>query len=76
MPVMAKKKVRGENQPPRVPPPNRTGVPLYAYIPPALRDALDALVARNRRSITAEVQIALERHLQAEGMWPPSAPSP
>jgi hypothetical protein len=29
------------------------------------------LAARNRRTMTAEVELALERHLQEQGLWPP-----
>lgn len=58
--------------PPGTPDPYHSGLPLYAYIPVQLREALDRQVCKTRRSITAEVQIALERYLQAEGEWPPA----
>jgi hypothetical protein len=51
--------------------PNRSGVPLNVNIPPALRAALDKLTERTRRTITAEVEIALEFHCGKEGLWPP-----
>jgi hypothetical protein len=44
---------------------------LYVEIPEALGEALDALAARNRRTITAEVIIALEAHL---GLSAPEEP--
>lgn len=53
--------------------PNRQGVPLHIWIPPALRDAIDALAERNRRPLTNEVVMALEKHLAAEGLWPPES---
>jgi hypothetical protein len=51
----------------------RTGLPLHVYLEPALRQALDQLAARSRRSVTAEVSIALENHLKEAGLWPPAA---
>ncbi len=40
-------------------------------LPPALLDALDKLIEQTRRTATAEVEIALEAHLKAAGLWPP-----
>ncbi len=53
--------------------PNRSGVPLHVYIPPALDAALEACAAANRRKVTAEVVIALEKHLREGGFWSPGA---
>jgi hypothetical protein len=30
------------------------------------------LAKRNRRTLTAEMEIALEKHLQEAGLWPPT----
>lgn len=57
------------------PKPNRTGVPLYVYVPPEIRSAIDELAERNRRPLTSEVLIALEAHLKAAGLWPPKKPA-
>lgn len=51
--------------------PRRTGRNLQAWIPAELRDAVDASANRNRRSLTTEVIIALEKYLSSEGLWPP-----
>lgn len=48
---------------------------LYTEIPDALAELLDALSQRNRRTLTAEVIIALERHLAAEGIDVPTIPA-
>lgn len=65
---------RTSQQSPKQPPPNRTGKSLHVYIDPALRDAMELLVRQSRRSLTTEVEIALENHLSAAGLWPPPAP--
>jgi hypothetical protein len=49
----------------------RTGVSLHVYIGPALREAMDKLIERDRRSLTTEVEMALENHLKEKGLWPP-----
>jgi hypothetical protein len=40
-------------------------------LPGLFRPPLAKLRERHRRAITVEVQIALEKHLAAEGVWPP-----
>jgi hypothetical protein len=58
-------------------PPQRTGKPLNVWLQEELRDALDELLGQTRRSLTAEVSIALEEHLKKHGLWPrPPRPSP
>jgi hypothetical protein len=52
-------------------PVNRTGVSLHVYIEPALREALDRLVDREERGLTAEVSRALRVYLAQQGLWPP-----
>lgn len=64
---MAKKKP----PPPPRQPTTRAGKTLFVYVEGALRDALDALCEQTRRSLTAEVSLALEAHLRAAGLWPP-----
>ena len=49
----------------------RGGKALNVWIRTELRDALDTLVGRSRRSLTAEVSLALEEYLTQEGLWPP-----
>lgn len=68
MSLMAKHKVEEPAPEPRRP--NRTGVPLHVYIPPDIREALDAMAEDNRRPLTSEVLIALEAHLKAAGRMP------
>ncbi len=51
-------------------PQNRNGKPLHVWLEPKLRDAIDALAAKTRRSLTTEVTMALEKHLAEAGLWP------
>jgi hypothetical protein len=53
------------------PTPNRSGVPLHIYIPPAIRQAMDDCATANRRKLTQEVLIALEEHLKRQNRMPP-----
>jgi hypothetical protein len=53
---------------------NRSGVSLHVYIDPTLRKAVNNLLEKTRRSLTSEVEIALEKRLTEEGMWPPQSP--
>ena len=64
MSLMAKKKEPEE----RV----RSGKNLNVWINPELRDALDELRKDTRRSLTSEVELALEEYLEKHGKWPPS----
>lgn len=50
---------------------SRSGKTLFVYLDPAIRDALDALVEREDRSLTKEVERALKAHLEKHGLWPP-----
>jgi hypothetical protein len=43
---------------------------LNVWIPASLRDALEIVTERSRRSLTAEVIVALEKYLRDEGVWP------
>lgn len=47
----------------------RSGKNLNVWIRPDLRDALDRLVEDSRRSLTAEVELALEAYLSQAGYW-------
>lgn len=51
--------------------PKRSGVSLHVYIEPELRDALDVLVDREERGLTAEVARALKMYLADQGVWRP-----
>jgi hypothetical protein len=66
MSLMTKQRKQGADEGPR-----RSGKPLNLWIPVALRDALDAQLARSRRPLTTEVIIALEQYLTTQGLWPP-----
>ena len=44
---------------------------LYARINPALGKAFEELRGRNRRTIKAEIETILEKHLTEAGLWPP-----
>src|SRR4051794_35774659 len=69
---MAKRKTRPKagDTPPRKAP-QRSGKPLNVWLDAALRDAIDLLLTRTRRTLTTEVSIALEEHLKKAGLWPP-----
>jgi hypothetical protein len=53
--------------------PKRTGVPVYAYVDPELRHALDRYLEETRPnpSLTSALEVALEEFLKARGYWPP-----
>lgn len=55
--IMAKEK-RGRGRP------RQNLVPLNVNIPREVRDALERAIADSRRTLTTEVQIALEAHLR------------
>lgn len=71
MPVMAKKKKpKAEGEAAK---PSRRGKALHLWIDPALRELLESLAERNRRTITVEVTIALEERFRRLGLLPPQA---
>lgn len=39
-------------------------------LPNRLMDAIRNLASENRRTLTAEIELALEKHLQEAGRWP------
>jgi hypothetical protein len=45
-------------------------MPVQARVDPKLHEALETLSERNRRSMSAELIIALEKHLAEAGLWP------
>lgn len=53
MPVMAKKKP--------------ATVPTYLRLPKAIKAAMESLAEENRRTLTAEIVLALESHLKESG---------
>lgn len=65
--VMAKKK-------PGRPPGRRPTIALQARIPEEMHQALGRLAEHTRRTRNTELVIALEKHLKAEGFWPPEPP--
>ena len=40
-------------------------------LPEVFRSQLQLLCAQTRRTMTTEIQIALEEHLAKSGLWPP-----
>ena len=40
-------------------------------LPEAYREKLEEVAVKNRRTMTVETQIALDKHFQAEGIEPP-----
>jgi hypothetical protein len=52
-------------------PGNRKGASINIWVTQELRDAVDALVEQERRTLTEEVCIAIEKHLREKGFWPP-----
>lgn len=71
MSLMTKPKPRSESSGEVAPrKPNRKGKPLSIWLDPVLRDAIDQLAEKNRRPLTTEVAIALEKHLRESGLWP------
>ena len=49
---------------------NRTRRGVSYKLPEDLLGQLDKLVEKTRRTITAEVEIAIENHLKKEKLWP------
>lgn len=41
--------------------------------PAPLVEAMRELARRNRRPLTTEISIALEKHLKEHGLWPPAS---
>lgn len=62
MPVMAKKKT--------------ATVPINIRIPKALKDAIEKLAEENRRPMSTEFIIAVEKHLTDHDRWPRTEPKP
>ena len=67
---MAKKKVTKDRSDDR-----HTTRMLAIRFPDHLSDAMRELAKKNYRTLTAEMRIAVERHLEAAGMWPPASSS-
>jgi hypothetical protein len=43
-------------------------------LPEAFRTQLQQMCAQTRRTMTVEIQIALEEYLAKSGLWPPQEP--
>lgn len=52
--------------------PNRTGKPINVWVDRELFDAFELYCRKNRRTKTAEIEIALEERLKSVGMWSPA----
>jgi hypothetical protein len=78
---MPKKPRIRDNEPAKVPfahkPPkaNRLGVPLNCWINPQLMEVFEEYCVTNRRTKTAEVELAIENTLRNAGLWPPKTPA-
>ena len=68
--VMAEKPKSGRGR--GRPPGRKEALVIQARVSRALFDALEALATQTRRTKNAELVLALESHLQAAGLWPPS----
>lgn len=55
--------------------PDRHKSGFMVRLPESHREPLARLKKKNRRSMTTEVQIALERHYKEEGVEPPAGTS-
>lgn len=51
-------------------PENKSRVPLFVEIEPALKTAIEAMAAKSRRTLTAEVTLILEQAAESNGLWP------
>lgn len=58
------------------PKPDRHKSGFMVRLPNAYREAMAALRAKSRRTITMEIRVALDKHLQAEGIEPPDSAYP
>jgi len=67
---MARRKKTGRPKPAA---PNRSGVPLYVYVPVELGDALQRYLdgTSPRVSKTSAVEAAIQAFLREKGHWPP-----
>ena len=45
--------------------------PMTVRLPPEMLDAIAKQLAESRRTLSVEVQIALEEYLTKHGKWPP-----
>jgi hypothetical protein len=68
-----KKKGKAGGRGPGRPPGRVPSVTIFARVPPALGEALEAYVeaTRPKTTNTAVVELALERYLSEVGFWPP-----
>lgn len=77
MPTMAKKPAKAESGKKAARPGRPAGrTPTYTVfvrIPLPLGDAFEKMLAKTRRSATAELTIAMEEYLERAGLWPPPA---
>lgn len=44
---------------------------LSAWVSERVRDAFEEMRIANRRTIAGELEIAMERHMEEAGYWPP-----
>jgi hypothetical protein len=67
--VAERKPNPGKKKPGRKP--GRVGVPFHFYGPPELHAAMQRIASANRRTLTAELLLAIERHVEIHGGTPP-----
>lgn len=51
---------------------NRKGVQVNGYIPEQVKRLMEQLAEKNHRTFTGEMIVAFEKHLEANGLWPPT----
>jgi hypothetical protein len=49
----------------------RLGKNINVWVTDDLYQAFETLRARNRRTVKAEIEVILEKHLAEHGLWPP-----
>lgn len=68
---MGKKRVIKTAAPPEPIARQRTGQNLNVWLPHDIMDAFEQMLARTRRTKTAEVLVMMEAYLKDAGLWPP-----
>lgn len=51
----------------------RIGKPINVWVSDSHRAAIDALMKRSRRTLTAEIEVLIEEAAKQAGLWPPIA---
>jgi hypothetical protein len=67
--TMARKKTKSEAA-------DRHASGFMVRLPEVYREQLRLLRPKTRRTMTEEIKMAIEKHLEAEGLWPPTTTRP